>query len=259
MEASITFRAREGHRAERYVGGYGVRFDPATGLYYMRQRWYDPSLARFISRDPLRRPRQFARDGGQLYAYANNNPATFVDPSGLAPQALTQTQYDRIAAAIGLLTEIGGSSYQGIRRELLLALAAGQIRIDDPACKKAGEATGGGAAYTVPNQFIDLTTGLANTNDLLSLAGTLLHEGEHFEFGASESSAYITQLNFLNTAVGYFQGYNESAGASAAASAYSQAWQAFFAMGIYPAVRNDPATRQFFQTHPTSVAPALGQ
>jgi len=60
----------------RYVGGYGVRFDPATGLYYMRERWYDPTLARFISRDPLRKK-------NNRYAYAGNNPARYIDPRGL--------------------------------------------------------------------------------------------------------------------------------------------------------------------------------
>mgnify|MGYP001206627282 CR=1 FL=1 len=37
----------------RFVGGLGCRKDAATGLIYMRHRWYDPALQRFISRDPL--------------------------------------------------------------------------------------------------------------------------------------------------------------------------------------------------------------
>ncbi len=46
-----------------------------TGLYYLRDRHYDPQTGRFIQRDPLPQP--------QRYAYAGNNPATFVDPLGL--------------------------------------------------------------------------------------------------------------------------------------------------------------------------------
>ena len=45
---------------------------------YMRQRWYDPQLQRFISRDPIG-----LRGGANLYQYCNNNPTLFVDPSGL--------------------------------------------------------------------------------------------------------------------------------------------------------------------------------
>lgn len=39
----------------RYDGRDGVRYDAADGLYWMRVRAYDPSVGRFISRDPLSR------------------------------------------------------------------------------------------------------------------------------------------------------------------------------------------------------------
>lgn len=53
----------------------------ATGLSYLRARYYDPSLGRFMSRDPLvgssSSPQSLNR-----YVYAANNPQTYVDPSG---------------------------------------------------------------------------------------------------------------------------------------------------------------------------------
>jgi RHS repeat-associated protein len=58
-------------------GALGCRADATTGLIYMRQRWYDPTLQRFISRDPLR--------SANRYAYCLNNPTNYVDPSGLVP------------------------------------------------------------------------------------------------------------------------------------------------------------------------------
>jgi RHS repeat-associated protein len=64
----------------RFVGGLGVRNDSASGLIYMRHRWYDASLGRFISRDPI------GFEGGyNLYQYCGNNPAGAIDPSGLGP------------------------------------------------------------------------------------------------------------------------------------------------------------------------------
>ena len=36
-----------------YVGMYGVERDAATGLLFMRARYYSPMIGRFISRDPI--------------------------------------------------------------------------------------------------------------------------------------------------------------------------------------------------------------
>ena len=47
----------------------GRRFDPETGLYYYRARYYDVDLARFLGRDPIR-----YRGGMNLYAYVGGNP-----------------------------------------------------------------------------------------------------------------------------------------------------------------------------------------
>ena len=64
----------------RFVGGLGVRNDAATGLIWMRHRWYDSELGRFVSRDPI----GFEGDYN-LYRYSEANPARFVDPTGLNP------------------------------------------------------------------------------------------------------------------------------------------------------------------------------
>ena len=57
--------------------------DTATGLYYVRNRWYDPAMARFVSQDPIG-----LAGGMNTYAYAGNNPVKHRDPSGLCPPEL---------------------------------------------------------------------------------------------------------------------------------------------------------------------------
>lgn len=52
--------------------------DSSTGLYYVRNRWYDPSLARFVSEDPVG-----LAAGINTYVYAGNDPINGRDPSGL--------------------------------------------------------------------------------------------------------------------------------------------------------------------------------
>ncbi len=56
----------------------GRPFDVETGLYFVRARYYSPTLGRFLSRDPS------GLEGGRnLYVYASNSPWTMIDPFGL--------------------------------------------------------------------------------------------------------------------------------------------------------------------------------
>jgi RHS repeat-associated protein len=59
----------------------GRRLDPETGLYYYRQRYYDPGLGRFISQDPIGNWTDGINLGNGL-AYVGNNPVNNTDPNG---------------------------------------------------------------------------------------------------------------------------------------------------------------------------------
>jgi RHS repeat-associated protein len=52
----------------------GREYDPKSGLYYNRARYYEPTTGSFISQDPA--------GSGQRYTYASGDPVDFVDPSG---------------------------------------------------------------------------------------------------------------------------------------------------------------------------------
>jgi RHS repeat-associated protein len=55
----------------------GRRFDPETGLYYYRARYYSPKLGRFLQTDPVGND-----DDINLYLYSGNDPTNFVDHTG---------------------------------------------------------------------------------------------------------------------------------------------------------------------------------
>jgi len=55
-------------------------YDTETGLYYYRARYYDETIGRFISEDPL----GFLGDGPNFYLYARNQPTNLADPLGLS-------------------------------------------------------------------------------------------------------------------------------------------------------------------------------
>jgi len=60
----------------KYAGQVGIQAE-GNNLYYMRARYYDANLGRFISEDPA----GFV-DGTNLYAYVGGNPVMGVDPLG---------------------------------------------------------------------------------------------------------------------------------------------------------------------------------
>ncbi len=72
-----------------YNGQYGIMTD-GNGLIYMRARYYNPDVHRFVSTDILEGdisdPLSLNR-----YAYCSNNPITFVDPMGQVPEWMTNS------------------------------------------------------------------------------------------------------------------------------------------------------------------------
>ncbi|WP_239711536.1 RHS repeat-associated core domain-containing protein [Paenibacillus sp. 19GGS1-52] len=56
-------------------------YDEETGLYYLRARYYDPSMGRFLNEDTYEG--QIDNPLSQnLYTYVSNNPLMYADPSG---------------------------------------------------------------------------------------------------------------------------------------------------------------------------------
>ena len=74
----------------------GEQLDKETEQYYLRARYYNPTIGRFTQEDVYR------DDGLNLYVYVMNNPLLWVDPSGYArkviPFDLDGLHYDDINA-----------------------------------------------------------------------------------------------------------------------------------------------------------------
>ncbi len=63
----------------RYRGYY---YDTETKLYFLKTRYYDPEIGRFISQDGVEYLDPETINGLNLYAYCVNNPVMNVDPNG---------------------------------------------------------------------------------------------------------------------------------------------------------------------------------
>lgn len=99
--------------------------DQRTGLYFYKSRYYDPVMGRFIQPDTIvpnpMNPQDFNR-----YAYVNNNPMNFIDPTGHTK--IWNQRWFRKAAGVALI--IAGA-------------------VVAPACHACGTAlvSGGAASY----------------------------------------------------------------------------------------------------------------
>jgi len=91
----------------------GREIDGATGLYFLRARYYAPALGRFISQGPM----GFI-GGPNLYAYADDDPVANVDPLGL---------YCLSPYAIGAISGAAGGAVAGALTGAVEGAAAGGV------------------------------------------------------------------------------------------------------------------------------------
>jgi RHS repeat-associated protein len=77
----------------------GREWDPETGLYYYRARYYDPRIGRFLSEDPI----GFA-GGLNLYSYVANDPVARLDPSGENPIVVVVAGAAIVVGAIAVVS-----------------------------------------------------------------------------------------------------------------------------------------------------------
>ena len=106
----------------RYRGYY---FDAESGFYFLNARYYNPAWRRFISPDDTSYLDPDTPNGLNLYAYCNNDPVNYADPSGHVPEwlknlltgvgiivgtALFVTSIIASAGAVGALVGVGAAA-----------------------------------------------------------------------------------------------------------------------------------------------------
>ena len=90
----------DGGPKQKYCANLGHVQDDESDLIYMRARYYEPGVGRFLSEDP-------AMDGKNWFAYCSNNPVIAVDFSGNADELDQRTwlavEYGILATELAIL------------------------------------------------------------------------------------------------------------------------------------------------------------
>jgi RHS repeat-associated protein len=179
------------------AGSFGYQED-ATGLKLLGHRYYDSSLGRFITRDPI-------KDGRNWYAYCGNDPVNGSDPSGLAgPEKLDTKELQSLESALQLILKSRRKSIVDTIRRILKAKRLKKVKN-----LRVGGKPALGQTVTIKRGATLETFMYLEESILLSqiiLAGLLVHEGTHAQEGWDdglsnddhEILAYEAEIEFYN-------------------------------------------------------------
>ena len=147
---------------EAEAGYTGHIEDPEQGLVYMQQRYYDPSIARFLSVDPVG---PLADPGNHFgrYHYALNNPYRFMDPDGTCAGSRI-TNSDGTCRGTGEYTTQATSA----RSADMASDGASRTTSGSPGSNQSGTSLGF-SAPPIPGWMVD---GVAGFGDTLSFGLT---------------------------------------------------------------------------------------
>ena len=84
-------------------------YDTDTGLYYLKTRYYDPEVGRFLNMDAVDYADPETLGGLNLYSYCNNNPVMYIDPTGHYYWLI----FGVIGAVVGVTGQLTGDLISG--------------------------------------------------------------------------------------------------------------------------------------------------
>jgi len=150
----VTGPRNDDHNSFRYLAQYGIRtYNLSSNIVFMRSRLYDPEHGCFLSLDPL----LYEGSPTNPYAYGNNNPLFYKDPSGrILPAIAAGALVGGVISGVAYLIQNGN---QGTLAGFAGSVVNGAV---SGAAVTTGAAVGGlliGGAATVASTGIAIAGG----------------------------------------------------------------------------------------------------
>jgi len=132
----VIFDTNSGFQPFGFAGGL---YDQDTGLVRFGARDYDPTIGRFMPKDPIG-----LAGGINLYAYVENDPINFIDPDGLCPLkkdgtlfgGITEDELEQIAESLipgGSVRRVGNPKVINAARKSISKLLKRLRHVKEPA------------------------------------------------------------------------------------------------------------------------------
>lgn len=137
-------------------------YDGESDHYYMKSRYYDPNIERFIARDNT--------DLMNLYSYANGNPIMNIDPSGQSAVGTSTLSHHSSVGVFDLFAGIG-QIIAGVGTTI-----AGVVTAQPELFVLSGSLYTGGVGSTV-SAFADNSKGLHVAGEVLTYAAAAVDVG----------------------------------------------------------------------------------
>jgi RHS repeat-associated protein len=158
-------------------------WDPETGLYYYRARYYDPKVGRFISEDPIG-----TAGGPNMYVYVGDRPANGWDPLGLVDFSgksgdveQAYVQQDRLLREVSTnkkLLDYFAVVFEADLKEYLTPGKHGTFALSERGSGTVGHCNAGWPFPLNPDMYLNMSYDLFGGDGQMFRA-TLIHELAH--------------------------------------------------------------------------------
>ena len=168
----------------RYRGYY---YDTETKLYFLKTRYYDPEIGRFMTIDGIGYLDPETINGLNLYAYCGNNPIANIDPNGNAWWNWLISGLQIVAGIVLVATGVGA----GLGASLIVGGTLGMVG------NIVGSQIAGGLG-SMANGWGAISTGLSlfSYNLVAAIAMTIVGAGTMI-LGTNEVVAGVTGTNYI--------------------------------------------------------------